>query len=381
MAVARYVLKTSRASTARPSPRCCPTRRRRLHDRARPGRQRRLHAEHLLQFAVMGSALVSAVDGKEEPSVGLLNIGEEAIKGSETIKRPANCCAPPPPPGTQLPRQRGRQRHLQGHDRPRGLRRLRRQRGAEDQPKAWPDAVEIHQARNSPATPLTKLAALVAHAGAEALQGAVDHRRYNGAALLGLRGLVFKSHGSADAFAFEQALARAYDAARNRLLDRVHDRIRETLAAMPVRRGGASDRSAGRCQSRMTMSSRHRPRLFPHRRHRQLPAAAAPDQRRLAANWPARRRDQRRLDRRAHRHPRAPLRRRRRHQQRPGRPCRAPCAGGGRPQAADIDLIIVATSTPDMVFPSTACILQNKLGIVGARPSTCRRCARASSMR
>ena len=43
--------------------------------------------EHLLQFAVMGSALVAAVDGKAEPLVGLLNIGEEAIKGSDTIKR------------------------------------------------------------------------------------------------------------------------------------------------------------------------------------------------------------------------------------------------------------------------------------------------------
>jgi len=44
-------------------------------------------AEHLLQFAVMGSALVAAVEGKPNPSVGLLNIGEEAIKGSETIKQ------------------------------------------------------------------------------------------------------------------------------------------------------------------------------------------------------------------------------------------------------------------------------------------------------
>ena len=52
-----------------------------------------------------------------------------------------------------------------------------------------------------------------------------DHRRYNGAALLGLQGLVFKSHGSADAFAFERALNRAYDAARHNLLERVSERI------------------------------------------------------------------------------------------------------------------------------------------------------------
>lgn len=47
-------------------------------------------AEHLLQFAVMGSALVSVLKGVEEPTVGLLNIGEEIIKGSEVIKL-ANC--------------------------------------------------------------------------------------------------------------------------------------------------------------------------------------------------------------------------------------------------------------------------------------------------
>jgi glycerol-3-phosphate acyltransferase PlsX len=61
----------------------------------------------------------------------------------------------------------------------------------------------------------------------------VDHRRYNGAALLGLRGLVFKSHGSADAYAFEQALVRAHDAARNRLLERVQERIARTVKALP----------------------------------------------------------------------------------------------------------------------------------------------------
>ena len=81
---------------------------------------------------------------------------------------------------------------------------------------------------------LTKLSALIALPVLRHLQKRVDHRRYNGAALLGLRGLVFKSHGSADAFAFEHALSRAYDAARNGLLDRVHDRILEALAAAPA---------------------------------------------------------------------------------------------------------------------------------------------------
>jgi len=66
---------------------------------------------------------------------------------------------------------------------------------------------------------------LVAYPVLSAFKKRVDHRRYNGAALLGLRGLVFKSHGSADAFAFERALNRAYDAARNNLLGKVKERI------------------------------------------------------------------------------------------------------------------------------------------------------------
>jgi hypothetical protein len=71
----------------------------------------------------------------------------------------------------------------------------------------------------------TKIAAIVAYPVLSALKNRMDYRRYNGAALLGLRGLVFKSHGSADEMAFEQALNRAYDAARNNLLDRVQARI------------------------------------------------------------------------------------------------------------------------------------------------------------
>ena len=72
---------------------------------------------------------------------------------------------------------------------------------------------------------LTKSAAIVAYPILKALKNRMEHRRYNGAALLGLRGLVFKSHGSADEVAFEHALNRAYDAARNNLLDRVQARL------------------------------------------------------------------------------------------------------------------------------------------------------------
>jgi glycerol-3-phosphate acyltransferase PlsX len=79
--------------------------------------------------------------------------------------------------------------------------------------------------------PLSRLSALVALPVLRRFKHRIDPRRYNGAALLGLRGLVFKSHGSADAYAFEQALARAYDAARNRLLERVHDRIGAAVQA------------------------------------------------------------------------------------------------------------------------------------------------------
>ena len=126
-------------------------------------------------------------------------------------------------------------------------------------------------------------------------------------ALLGLRGLVFKSHGSADAFAFEQALARAYDAARNGLLDRVHDRIVETLQAMPRRRRRRRDSTSRSHES--TAVARYS-RITGTGSY--LPPRRVTNDELAARAGRARHRDLRRVDRRAHRHPRAPLRRRRR---------------------------------------------------------------------
>jgi len=182
-------------------------------------------AEHLLQFAVMGSALVSVLRDESNPSVGLLNIGEEVIKGNEVIKKAG-----------ELLRSAGNSGDLnfygnvEGNDIFKGTTDIVvcdgfvgnvALKAVEGLASMIGGFLKQEFSRNI----FTKLAGLCAYPVLTAFKRRVDYRRYNGAALLGLRGLVFKSHGSADAFAFEQALNRAYDAARNKLLDRVQARI------------------------------------------------------------------------------------------------------------------------------------------------------------
>ena len=234
MAVARYLLKTLDGIDRPAIATVLPNRRDGFTTVLDLGANVDCTPEHLLQFAVMGSALVAAVDGKEEPSVGLLNIGEEAIKGSDTIKR-----------ASELLRAAAADGHLnffgnvEGNDIFKGTTDIVVCDGfvgnvvlkaSEGLAAMLTEFIRQEFTRNA----WTRLAAVVALPVLKHFKQRVDHRRYNGAALLGLRGLVFKSHGSADAFAFEHALARAYDAARNRLLDRVHVRILETLQALPT---------------------------------------------------------------------------------------------------------------------------------------------------
>jgi len=180
---------------------------------------------HLLQFAVMGSALVSALRNEEQPSVGLLNIGEEVIKGSEVIKRAGELLRAAAQAGDL-----NFYGNVEGNDIFKGTTdivvcdgfvgnvALKTSEGLATMIGGF---LKQEFSRNL----FTRLAALVALPVLAAFKRRVDYRRYNGAALLGLRGLVFKSHGSADEFAFGQALNRAYDSARNQLLERVQARI------------------------------------------------------------------------------------------------------------------------------------------------------------
>ncbi len=236
MAVSRYVLKTIDGIDRPAIATVMPNQRDGFTTVLDLGANIDCSAENLLQFAVMGSALVASVEGKEEPTVGLLNIGEEAIKGGETIKLAGELMRAAA--ASKLINFHG---NVEGNDIFKGTTDIVVCDGfvgnvalktAEGLATMLTSFIKQEFTRNLG----TRIAALVASPVLNHFKHRVDHRRYNGAALLGLRGLVFKSHGSADAFAFEQALNRAYDAARNGLLDRVRARILATLAAMPAAR-------------------------------------------------------------------------------------------------------------------------------------------------
>jgi len=233
MAVARYLLKTVEGIDRPAIATVMPNQKDGFTTVLDLGANVDCSAEHLLQFAVMGSALVAAVDGKDNPSVGLLNIGEEVIKGNEVIKQAGELL--------RAANERGLinfHGNVEGNDIFKGTSDIVVCDGfvgnvalktSEGLAMMMATFIKQEFTRNI----FTKLAALVAMPVLSQFKKRVDHRRYNGAALLGLRGLVFKSHGSADAFAFEHALNRAYDAARHRLLDRVHDQIAATLDSLP----------------------------------------------------------------------------------------------------------------------------------------------------
>ena len=196
-------------------------------------------ADHLLQFAMMGSALVSVLSGNDNPTVGLLNIGEEAIKGNEVIKKAGELLRSASKAGDL-----NFYGNVEGNDIFKGTADIVvcdgfvgnvALKASEGLATMIVDFLKMEFSRNI----FTKFAAIAAYPIISALKKRMDHRRYNGGALLGLRGLVFKSHGSADELAFEYALTRAYDAARNNLLDRVQARIAH---AAPL--WGASGRSA-----------------------------------------------------------------------------------------------------------------------------------------
>lgn len=177
--------------------------------------------EHLLQFGIMGASLVGAIEHKERPSVGILNIGEEDIKGNDVVKRAA-----------ELLKDSGL--NFVGNVEGDGLYKGEAEvivcdgfvgnvalKASEGLAQMLGTFLRQEFGRNI----LTKLIAILALPVLRHFKRRVDHRRYNGASLLGLKGIVVKSHGSADAFSFRNALERAADIVRGGVLTRISERV------------------------------------------------------------------------------------------------------------------------------------------------------------
>lgn len=184
-------------------------------------------SEHLCQFGLMGAMLVSALESRERPSVGLLNIGEEDIKGNEVVKGAAELLR-----ASDL----NFYGNVEGNDIYKGTTDVVVCDGfvgnvALKTSEGLAQMIGTFLREEFSRGPLRKLMYIVARPVIAAFRNRVDHRRYNGASLLGLRGVVVKSHGSSDAYGFEQAVARAADAVRNDLIARITQCMKRTEVA------------------------------------------------------------------------------------------------------------------------------------------------------
>ena len=172
--------------------------------------------EHLLQFAIMGTALAQVGSTGQQPSVGLLNIGEEVIKGNETVKLAA-----------ELLRKSSLNFYgnVEGDDIFKGTVDVVVCDGfvgnvALKSAEGLARLIALYISEEFKRNALTKFMGMLAMPVLKRFRYRLDNRRLNGAALLGLRGIVIKSHGSADAYAFGFALQRAREAVLNGLLER-----------------------------------------------------------------------------------------------------------------------------------------------------------------
>jgi fatty acid/phospholipid synthesis protein PlsX len=182
--------------------------------------------EHLVQFAIMGETLVREMEGKANPTVGLLNIGAEEIKGNDVVKRAGELLRAAPI---------NFYGNVEGDDIFKGTTDVVVCDGfvgnvflktSEGLARMLGDFLKEEYTRGI----LSRLAAVVSLPVIKRFRNRVDHRRYNGAALLGLRGIVVKSHGSADRLAFATALRRAATEARPGLIERIGEEIARVQA-------------------------------------------------------------------------------------------------------------------------------------------------------
>jgi glycerol-3-phosphate acyltransferase PlsX len=185
-------------------------------------------AEHLFQFAVMGNELVKAVEGIESPRVGLLNIGEEDMKGNEQVKSAAKLLE-----NSSL----NYIGYVEGDSLNAGKVNVDlivadgfvgnvALKSIEGAAKMIGFTLKEAFSKNW----LTKLAGLLAYSILQSFKQRIDPRLYNGASFLGLRGLVIKSHGGADILAFKTAIQVAEVEVKKDVTRKIIEQVEKTLA-------------------------------------------------------------------------------------------------------------------------------------------------------
>lgn len=188
-------------------------------------------AEDLFQFAIMGDAFARVVLDLKNPRVGLLNVGSEEMKGHEEVKA-----------AHQLLKNSEFKLNyhgfVEGNDIPAGTVDVVVTDGFSGN-IALKTAEGVAHMLSTLFAQLfrhsiwTKIGYLFARPGIKKLKKTIDHRRYNGAMLIGLNGILVKSHGSADAFAFSHAVEVAAILARNKINTRIIEEIRKSGVMRP----------------------------------------------------------------------------------------------------------------------------------------------------
>jgi len=182
-------------------------------------------AEHLHQFALMGSVLVNAIDGIEQPRIGLLNIGSEELKGNEQIRDAAKLIQGSGlnyigfVEGNDIYTDKADVVVCDGFA---GNVSLKTSEGVAR-------IVSYYLKQEFSRTLLNRLVGLLALPILKAFRQRIDPRKYNGASLLGLQGVVIKSHGGADAVAFANAIEIARVEIRKSVPTQIGEQISKLL--------------------------------------------------------------------------------------------------------------------------------------------------------
>ncbi|MEO5574039.1 MAG: phosphate acyltransferase PlsX [Gammaproteobacteria bacterium] len=225
MATARYVLKTLPGVDRPAIISSLPT----LHGHTHMldlGANIECSAEQLFQFAVMGSVLVSAVDSIARPRVGLLNIGEEEMKGNEQVKEAARLLSESDINYIGF---------VEGNDIYTGVADVVVCDGftgnvALKASEGVARMISHYMKQAFHRNIFTKLAGLITLPVFKDLKKKIDPRRYNGASLVGLQGIVIKSHGGADVFAFANAIKEAVLEVKKDVPQRIGEQLRQRLS-------------------------------------------------------------------------------------------------------------------------------------------------------